>query len=51
MRGASANVVLASVAFCGASIGIVYALTSLAAGFTAVWAGMVLARHVPARQS
>ncbi len=34
-----------------ASIGIVYALTSLVAGLAAVWAGMVLARQVPARES
>ena len=33
-----------------ASIGIVYAITSLVVGLAAVWAGMVLARHVRSRR-
>lgn len=33
-----------------ASIGIFYALTSLVVGFAAVWAGIVLARHLPSRR-
>jgi len=33
-----------------ASMGVMYALISLVVGFAAVWAGMVLARHVPSRR-
>jgi fluoride exporter len=33
-----------------APMGVMYALISLVVGFAAVWAGMVLARHVPSRR-